>query len=96
LGKEQQQSHPFLYFEYPENGGWVAVRIGDWKGVKKNMRKDPTARWELYDVRTDPNEKTDLSAQHPDKIREMEAIVKREHTHPHVMDWEFVDPKVKK
>jgi hypothetical protein len=26
----------------------------------------------------------------------MESIAKREHSHPHVMDWEFIDPKVKK
>ncbi len=29
-----QQKHPCLYFEYPEKGGQVAVRMGDWKGIK--------------------------------------------------------------
>ena len=25
----QQQKHEFLYFEYPENGGWVSIRMGN-------------------------------------------------------------------
>jgi hypothetical protein len=26
----------------------------------------------------------------------MMDIAKREHVHPHIMDWEFIDPKIKK
>ena len=29
-------------------------------------------------------------------IKEMMDIAKREHVHPHVLDWEFIDPKIKK
>jgi len=90
---EQQRRHEFLYFEYPEKGGQVAVRIGEWKGVRRDVRKNPNAPWELYDLSTDPTEKTDLSAAHPEILRSMEALVKREHLHPHVMDWEFLDPR---
>lgn len=45
---------------------------------------------------TDRYEKNDVASTHPDIIRQMEVIAKREHIHPHVMDWEFIDPKVKK
>ena len=34
LGKDGQRNHPFLYFEYPEKRGQIALRMGDWKGVK--------------------------------------------------------------
>jgi arylsulfatase A-like enzyme len=89
-----QKKHSFLYFEYPENGGQIAVYLGDWKGIRKNLRKQPDAPWELYDLSRDINEKTDQAALHPDILRKMEEIVRREHMHPHVSDWEILDSKL--
>jgi arylsulfatase A-like enzyme len=97
LGKSsQQKKHSFFYFEYPENGGQIAVRLGNWKGVRKNMRKDPNAPWELYNLEADPFEKNDVASANPNTIKQMAEIAKREHIHPHVLEWEFIDPKVKK
>ena len=92
--KQDQQKHGFLYFEYPENGGQLAVRIGSWKGVKRNVRNNPSQNWELFDLSKDRNETTNVSAVNPQIISQINAIVKREHTHPHILDWEFIDPKV--
>lgn len=86
----RQQQHSFFYFEYPENGGQLAVRIGNWKGIRRNLRKQPSSPWELYDLQADPSEKFDRSSQYPELIREMEQIVKREHQHPHINEWEIV------
>ena len=94
--KQEQQKHGFLYFEYPENGGQLAVRIGNWKGVKTNVRKEPNANWELFDLSKDRNEKTDIASANPEIIAQMKAIVKREHVHPHILDWEIIDPKIMK
>ena len=91
-----QKNHEFLYFEYPENGGQLAVRLGNWKGVKRNVRKEPNGAWELYDMATDRKETNNVAALHPDIIQKITETAKREHTHPVVMDWEFVDPKTKK
>ncbi len=97
LGKPaEQKKHNFFYFEYPEKGGQIAVRIGNWKGIKMNVRKDPNATWELYDLSNDPFEKNDVSGLHPATIKEMEAVAKREHLHPHILEWEFIDPKIRK
>jgi arylsulfatase A-like enzyme len=96
IGNETiQQKHDFLYFEYPENGGQIAVRIGKWKGVRKNMRKNPTSPWELFDIENDPREQHDVSQFHIDIIDKMKVIVKREHLHPHILEWDFIDPKTK-
>ena len=46
-----------------------AVRVGDWKLVA--AKGDP---WELYNLAEDRAEQTNLSAQMPDKVRELEAI----------------------
>lgn len=89
-----QGRHSFLYFEYPENGGQVAVRIGHWKGIRKNLRKQPNAPWEIYDLSADPYETTDIAAREPARIAQMEAIVRREHMHPHIADWEILDAKL--
>jgi arylsulfatase A-like enzyme len=95
MGKNsQQQKHPFLYFEYPENGGQLAVRMENWKAVKKNVRKNPQAEWELYDLSKDPAESNNLAAQYPQLIEQVKMIAKREHVHPHILDWEFIDPKI--
>ena len=85
-----------MYFEYPENSGQVAVRMGKWKGVRDNVRKNPDSPWELFNIDSDRNETTDISAQYPEIVQAIKSIAKREHIHPHVMDWEFIDPKIKK
>jgi arylsulfatase A-like enzyme len=97
MGKSSKQKpHEFMYFEYPENGGQVAIRMGKWKGVRHNVRKNPDSPWELFNIDTDRNETKDLSTQYPEIVQAIKGIAKREHIHPHVMDWEFIDPKIKK
>ncbi|MEY3920756.1 MAG: hypothetical protein RL634_517 [Bacteroidota bacterium] len=91
MGKLQQEQHSYLYFEYPENGGQVAVRMGNWKGVKKQLIKNPSVSWELYDLSKDPSEQNNIAEAHKDILKEFDAIVKKEHQHPVVNDWEVVD-----
>lgn len=77
LGKEQKQ-HDFLYWEFPSYNGQQAVRLGKWKGVRKNIF-DGNLGVELYDLETDIKEKRDLSTQYPDIIARMEQIMKEAH-----------------
>jgi arylsulfatase len=46
-----------------------AVRVGDWKLVA--AKGDP---WELYNLAEDRAEQTNLAAQMPDKVKELEAV----------------------
>jgi arylsulfatase A-like enzyme len=87
---EQQRKHMFLYFEYPENGGWVSVRMGNWKAIRKQVKKNPNTPWELYDLTVDINESNNIADQHPDIIKKIEMLVRREHQHSHLVDWEFL------
>ena len=97
LGKDKQQKqHEYLYFEFPEKSGQVAIRMGDWKGVKSNMKKNKNATWEIYNLLSDVNETNDVAAQHPDLVKKLEVILKKEHQPSHIMDWEFIDPKIQK
>lgn len=94
MGKtDQQKKHDYIYFEYPEKGGQLAIRMGDWKGVKLNMKKQPSGTWLLFNLKKDRNETTDVSKKHPEIIKQFDAIVQKEHQHPHIKEWEFIDPK---
>lgn len=94
LGKDKKQKkHEYLYFEFPEKGGQVAIRMGDWKGVKSNMKKNKNASWEIYNLKTDEKETTDVAFQNPDLAKKFEAILKKEHQLSHLRDWEFIEPK---
>ncbi len=53
-----------------------AVRFGNWKAVKNG----PQAAIELYDLATDPGEKSDVASSHPDLIQQAVALMQAEHT----------------
>lgn len=53
-----------FYWELHEQASLQAVRFGDWKAVKNG----PSAKVELYDLKSDPGEKQDLATANPDKV----------------------------
>ena len=93
--KKKQKKHEFLYFEYPEKGGQIAVRMGDWKAVKTDLRKNPKAAWQLFNLKTDRNETTNVAAQNPEVLKKIDEIVKREHQPSHLPFWDFLTPILK-
>lgn len=72
-GKEQS-AHEYLYWEFHEQGSRQAVRMGNWKGVKNNLREG-NARIELYNLETDVAETYDLAADYPDIVSRIELIL---------------------
>jgi arylsulfatase A-like enzyme len=76
LGKGQQVVHKSLYFEIYEPYFQQAVRMGDWKGYRLGTK----APLELYDLKSDPAEKQNIAAAHPDIVKRIEAIMTAEHT----------------
>lgn len=81
LGKKQKK-HDYLYWEFPEGGGSKAIRMGKWKGLILNIKKEGEGNMMLFDLEKDPREQHDLSAQYPDIVREMRAKMKEAHTDP--------------
>jgi len=75
---EEQKSHEFLYWEFPSYKGQQAVRLGKWKGVRKNIFEG-NLEIELYDIETDLLEQNNLAAQHPDIIKRISEIMVQEH-----------------
>lgn len=92
LGKpDKQKLHDFLYFEYPEKGGQVAVRMGKWKGVKTGLAENPGKGWELYDLESDEFETQNVAAEHPEILKQLDQIVRREHASSVWERWNFMD-----
>ena len=78
---DKQQEHPYLYWEFPGAKGWVAVRIGEWKGLLQKAAKG-NSDMELYNLVSDPRESTNVAAEHPDIVKQMWEIVRESHEAP--------------
>ena len=80
-----QPERPFLYREYHGEGGQQAIRVGDWKLVRRHLLKTPkqpaAPTTELYNLGTDPSEKDDVAAAHPDIVAKLERMAAEQH-HP--------------
>jgi arylsulfatase A-like enzyme len=77
LGKaEQQKEHPYLYWEFHEQGKKQAVRMGDWKAVRLDAAKDPNGPIELYNLKDDLGEERNVADQHPEIVERMAEIMK--------------------
>jgi arylsulfatase A-like enzyme len=78
LGKGKQAQHTYLYWEFHESGGRQALRMGNWKGVKLNV-KAGNAKLELYNLSKDPKEQHDIAAAHPAVVKQMNDYIKEAH-----------------
>lgn len=75
---KQQKEHDFLYWEFPSYGGQQAVRMGNWKGIRKNILKG-NLKLELYNLENDIREEHDVAFKYPKIVKKIEEIMRREH-----------------
>jgi len=78
LLNQKQKQHDFLYWEFPSYKGQQAVRMGKWKGIRKNIF-DGNLEIELYNLETDLEEQMDVSSQYPTIVEKVENIMQQEH-----------------
>lgn len=78
--RQDQRGHSHLYWEFYEQGGKQAVRKGDWKAVRLDVRKNRSGPPELYQLKRDPGETTDVAAQFPEVVAEMAELMTQSHT----------------
>ena len=76
LGGQAQQGHEYLYWEFPAYGGQQAVRLGNWKAIRRDLHRNPRAKFQLYDLEHDIGEQHDVAEQHPQTIARIEQIAK--------------------
>jgi len=83
LLREKQKTHNYLYWEYPEGKGSIAIRMGKWKGFMNGIKEGNT-RIELYDLENDPREQKDLASLYPDIVNSIRQIMEEAHKEPEI------------
>ena len=76
-----QKTHDYLYWEFPSYGGQQAIRMGNWKGIKKDLFKG-ASDLQLFDLSKDPKELNDLATEYPEIVQKMEDFMNQAHTTP--------------
>jgi arylsulfatase A-like enzyme len=89
LGRGGQQVHESLYWEFHAQGASQAVRLGRWKGIRREVAKRQNAPIELYDLENDERETTDVAAAHPDVVRRIEELMRTSRTPAALPKWNF-------
>lgn len=87
LGK-RAPARSFLYREFPGYGGQQALWLGQqWKGIRqklmargKGKAAPPAVVTELYNLETDESESNNVAGQFPDVVRQIETLMRKEHT----------------
>ena len=79
LDKNGQKQHTYLYWEFEERGGSRAILKGNWKGVRLNINKNPNTPIEIYNLKNDIAETTNLAATQSKLVEEFKLVLKREH-----------------
>lgn len=72
LGQPQTNRHETFYWEFHEGGSQQALRMGDWKGIRKQL----DAPLELYDLKTDLGETNNVADKHSAVVAKIEALLK--------------------
>ena len=78
VSEEKENSERYLYWEFPSYGGQQAVRLGKWKGIRKNMQKGNT-QLSLYNLEEDLQENIDIAKKHPEVVNKILKIMEKEH-----------------
>ncbi len=79
IGKEQKQ-HEYLYWEFHELGGRLAVRKDDWKLVSYQVFNPENTTVELYNLADDIGEQNNVAEQHPEIVKELSELMKTART----------------
>lgn len=83
-----QKEHPFIYWEFPEYGGQLAIRIGPMKGLLKNVHNGNRA-WQVFNLENDSTETHNIAADHPEFLQRIQLILKQEHSTSSNRRWQF-------
>ena len=78
LGREQKDKHKYVYWEIPEYGGQQALRIDNFKAIRKNIFGG-NLEIKLFDLSTDIQETKNVAGQFPEIVKHVKEIMEKEH-----------------
>ena len=89
LGRSGQREHPSLYWEFHAQGASQAIRMGRWKGIRREINKRADPPLELYDLERDVSETTNLADANPDLVKRFTELMKSSRTEAVLPRWNF-------
>ena len=88
LGNFQKVTHEYLYWEFPAYKGQQAVRMGKWKGIRKNIFEGNMSI-ELYDISLDKQEQNNVAMIYPKIVEKISQIMIESHSPSPIMRFKF-------
>jgi arylsulfatase A len=85
----KQRAHDYLFWDYAGYGAQLAVRQGDWKAVRRGLKKNPDAPLQLYNLKDDPGESRDLAEERPKIAQRMREIMLDAREKPEIERFRF-------
>jgi len=79
-GVDGQAKHDHLYWEFHEQNGKQAIRMGNWKGIRLNVYDDPRGPIELYDLSKDIRELNNVAEDYPEVVAQIEELMETSRT----------------
>lgn len=96
IGKpDKQKQHDYLYWEHAAGPGWQAIRQGDWKAHRIDVRKD-SPKFELYDLSEDIDESENVASENQEVVSRMKELFEKARTVPEGEDELFAPFKPKR
>ena len=77
-GEGVQAARNPMVWVFPGYGGQVALRLDDWKAVRRGLATGEPGPWELYNLAEDPGETTDMASAHPEVVARAEAVLREQ------------------
>lgn len=91
LGEGEQKQHEFLYWEFSSYGSQQALRMGKWKALREDLRKNPDAPIQLYNLEEDIGESKDIASDHPEVLSIIQEIMTAQHTPSELFPFKALD-----
>jgi arylsulfatase A-like enzyme len=86
---DKQQRHEHLFWDFAGYGGQLAVRMGDWKGVRLNLIENRDAPFELYNLKDDIGESNNVAAEYPEVAAKIQRIMLDDRIKPVTKSFQF-------
>ena len=82
-----------MVWVFPEYGGQVAVRSGDFKILRRQLKAKKPADWEVYHITQDRNETNNLAKSRPDLVELAKTILRNQTLRNEVfpLNWDLPD-----
>jgi len=88
MGKQEQSTHKYLYWEFPAYKGQQAVRMGKWKAIRREIFKGNMAI-ELYDLELDIQEQNNVAESNLEIVEKIAAIMVDAHSPSNLEKFQF-------